>query len=76
VVLGGGVAANRGLRARAAEACAKAGLTLVVPPARACTDNAAMIAYAGGVALRRGHSDGAALDARATWPVAAPLPRA
>jgi N6-L-threonylcarbamoyladenine synthase len=69
VVLGGGVAANRGLRARAAEACAKAGLTLVVPPARACTDNAAMIAYAGAVSLRSGRLDGAALDARATWPV-------
>jgi N6-L-threonylcarbamoyladenine synthase len=67
VVLGGGVAANRGLRARAAEACAKAGLALVVPPARVCTDNAAMIAYAGAVALRRGRRDGAALDARATW---------
>jgi N6-L-threonylcarbamoyladenine synthase len=34
VVLGGGVAANRGLRARAAEACARAGVTLVVPPAQ------------------------------------------
>jgi N6-L-threonylcarbamoyladenine synthase len=69
VVLGGGVAANRGLRARAAEACAKAGVTLVVPPTRACTDNAAMIAYAGAVSLRSGRLDGATLDARATWPV-------
>ena len=76
VVLGGGVAANRGLRARAAEACARAGVTLVVPPTRACTDNAAMIAYAGAVSLRRGHLDGAALDARATWPVDAAHPHA
>jgi len=47
LVLGGGVAANRGLRARAAELCAEGGLELFVPPIRACTDNAAMIAYAG-----------------------------
>lgn len=47
LVLGGGVAANRGLRARAAELCAKEGFELFVPPIRACTDNAAMIAYAG-----------------------------
>jgi N6-L-threonylcarbamoyladenine synthase len=68
-VLGGGVAANRGLRARAAEACAEAGVALLVPPSRACTDNAAMIAYAGAVSLRRGRRDGGALDARSTWPV-------
>ncbi len=47
LVLGGGVAANRGLRARAAELCEKKGFELFVPPIRACTDNAAMIAYAG-----------------------------
>lgn len=76
VVLGGGVAANRGLRARAAEACAKAGLSLVVPPMRACTDNAAMIAYAGAVALRSGRRDGASLDAHASWPVEVALTRA
>ena len=69
VVLGGGVAANRGLRAHAAAECARAGVTLVVPPLRACTDNAAMIAYAGAVALRAGRRDGLDLDARASWPV-------
>jgi N6-L-threonylcarbamoyladenine synthase len=47
VVLGGGVACNRGLRRRAAEACAARGLSLFVPPPSNCTDNAAMIAYAG-----------------------------
>ena len=47
LVLGGGVAANRGLRARAAELCDAKGIELHVPPLRACTDNAAMIAYAG-----------------------------
>lgn len=47
LVLGGGVAANRGLRARARALADEAGMVLFVPPVRACTDNAAMIAYAG-----------------------------
>lgn len=57
VVLAGGVAANRELRARAAEACEKAGLRLVVPPFASCTDNAAMIAYAGALRLAAGERD-------------------
>jgi N6-L-threonylcarbamoyladenine synthase len=57
VVLAGGVAANRELRRRAAEACAAAGLALHVPPMASCTDNAAMIAYAGALRLERGESD-------------------
>jgi N6-L-threonylcarbamoyladenine synthase len=69
-VISGGVAANRGLRAAALEGCRAMGVTLHVPPARSCTDNAAMIAYAGAVALRAGVRDGLSLNARATWPVA------
>jgi N6-L-threonylcarbamoyladenine synthase len=57
LVLGGGVAANRELRERARAACDEHGIVLVVPPLRACTDNAAMIAYAGMVRLRRGEND-------------------
>jgi len=71
VVLSGGVAANRGLREAAARACEVAGVSLHVPPARSCTDNAAMIAYAGAVALRAGRRDGESLNARANWPVEA-----
>ena len=47
LVLGGGVAANSGLRARAAQLCEAKGIALFIPPVRACTDNAAMIAYTG-----------------------------
>lgn len=58
VVVGGGVAANRGLRAAFEQACADHDLRLVVPPPSRCTDNGAMIAYAGALELQRGHRDG------------------
>ena len=57
----GGVAANRGLRARMAEVCARREIGLFVPPFASCTDNAAMIAYAGALRLARGERDGASL---------------
>lgn len=57
LVLGGGVAANRGLRERAAEVCADKGVELFVPPLASCTDNAAMIAYTGALMLRAGIRD-------------------
>jgi N6-L-threonylcarbamoyladenine synthase len=46
IALGGGVAANSQLRARAGELCEQRGLALKIPPAELCTDNAAMIASA------------------------------
>jgi N6-L-threonylcarbamoyladenine synthase len=58
VVLGGGVAANRELRRRVTELGGEHGLRVVVPPMASCTDNAAMIAYAGAVRLRAGERDG------------------
>ncbi len=58
VVLGGGVAANRELRARVAELGEARGLRVHVPPIASCTDNAAMIAYAGAMRLARGERDG------------------
>ncbi|WP_437782979.1 tRNA (adenosine(37)-N6)-threonylcarbamoyltransferase complex transferase subunit TsaD [Sorangium sp. So ce1097] len=57
VVLAGGVAANRGLRASMAAACARRGLALFVPPFASCTDNGAMIAYAGALRLAAGERD-------------------
>jgi len=60
LVVCGGVAANRGLRAAFATAAAEDGFQLYIPPPARCTDNAAMIAAAGTQALVAGAS--AALD--------------
>ncbi|MFO0569043.1 MAG: tRNA (adenosine(37)-N6)-threonylcarbamoyltransferase complex transferase subunit TsaD [Polyangiaceae bacterium] len=57
LVLAGGVAANRELRERAKTRGAEVGIDVIVPPIRACTDNAAMIAYAGLPRLLRGEND-------------------
>ncbi len=57
VVVAGGVAANRALRAQMRKACDARELRLHVPSLQNCTDNAAMIAYAGAVALTDGKTD-------------------
>jgi N6-L-threonylcarbamoyladenine synthase len=54
LVVCGGVAANRGLRAALAAAAAEDGFSLYVPAPRLCTDNAAMIATAGTALLVSG----------------------
>lgn len=57
IVLAGGVAANSELRQRGAELAAARGIEWVVPAFRACTDNAAMIAYAGAARAAQGEDD-------------------
>ena len=47
VVLGGGVTANRSLRQQMQKSCSEAGLELYLPAVENCTDNGAMIAFAG-----------------------------
>jgi N6-L-threonylcarbamoyladenine synthase len=58
VVIGGGVAANRELRARVTDLAREHGIRAVLPELASCTDNAAMIAYAGLVRLCAGERDG------------------
>ncbi|QDU64900.1 tRNA N6-adenosine threonylcarbamoyltransferase [Planctomycetes bacterium Pan216] len=60
--VGGGVAANGALRSALEQMAAEEKITLVVPPLRWCTDNAAMGAVAA-ERLRRGESDPLDLDA-------------
>ena len=65
----GGVAANTALRARLEGLCADTGVRFVAPPLALCTDNAAMIAWAGIEKLRAGAVDPADLVARPRWPL-------
>ncbi len=58
LIVCGGVAANRGLRAALAEAAREDGFGLFIPPPKRCTDNAAMIAAEGSALFLRGKRSG------------------
>lgn len=76
LAVAGGVAANQELRAALLRVAETAGARFVAPPLRLCTDNGAMIAWAGIEALRAGQRDGMDLAARPRWPLdqrAAPM---
>jgi N6-L-threonylcarbamoyladenine synthase len=70
IVLGGGVAANAGLRAHLSAQADELGVPLVIPRPGLCTDNGAMIGAAGARRLAAGELAGWDLDARPTLPLA------
>ena len=69
LVVAGGVAANIYLRGRLEMLAASHGARLVAPPIRLCTDNGAMIAWAGLERLRLGQSDALDFRPRPRWPL-------
>lgn len=76
LAVAGGVAANTALRSALTRLCDADGVRFVAPPLRLCTDNAAMIAWAGIERHRAGLDDASDLIARPRWPLdttAAPM---
>ena len=69
LVVAGGVAANQALRGQLADLAAESGLAFVAPPGALCTDNAAMIAWAGLERLRLGLIDALDFAPRPRWPL-------
>jgi N6-L-threonylcarbamoyladenine synthase len=67
LVAAGGVAANQAIRGALQDVAAKAGTTLIVPPPALCTDNGAMIAWAGAERLALGLVDTMDAAPRARW---------
>jgi N6-L-threonylcarbamoyladenine synthase len=68
-VVAGGVAANQSVRNALAELAEANGLRFVAPPQWLCTDNAAMIAWAGAERFAAGLTDPLDTPARARWPL-------
>ncbi len=69
LVVAGGVAANQSIRTALTALAAGRGLPFVAPPLWLCTDNAAMIAWAGALRFEQGLTDGLDAPARARWPL-------
>jgi N6-L-threonylcarbamoyladenine synthase len=67
LVAAGGVAANRAIRGGLEQVATDAGTSLMLPPPELCTDNGAMIAWAGAERLALGLSDAMDAAPRARW---------
>jgi N6-L-threonylcarbamoyladenine synthase len=75
LVIAGGVAANSRLRQLAVDRCNAAGIKLSIPPIQLCTDNGAMVAALGSLAINHGakpsqigiEADSAAAIAQIIW---------
>lgn len=68
-VIAGGVGANKALRSALQTLCKEEGFHFSAPPLKWCTDNGAMIAYAGALHLAAGKSSTLDLAARPRWPL-------
>ena len=69
LVAAGGVSANMELRSRLDESARKHGWQVFYPPLNLCTDNGAMIAYAGYLRLRNRHEEDLSIHVRPRWPM-------
>lgn len=69
LVVAGGVAANARIRAALEAAALETDATMVAPPPALCTDNAAMIAWAGAERFALGFSDPLTVSPRPRWPL-------
>jgi N6-L-threonylcarbamoyladenine synthase len=69
LVIAGGVAANQSIRDAIDRMAVSAGTPLVAPPPQLCTDNGAIIAWAGAERLARGLTDTLEASPRARWPL-------
>tara|TARA_B100000925_G_scaffold270283_1_gene232637 strand:- start:879 stop:1484 length:606 start_codon:yes stop_codon:yes gene_type:complete len=66
-VASGGVASNKAIRDSLTDLANKHEMKFIAPPMKFCTDNAAMIAWVGGLRLLRGQKDELNIPARARW---------
>lgn len=69
LVAAGGVSANTQLRKRLREVCDKEGAEVFYPRPEFCTDNGAMIAYAGALRLQAGAREALGFEGRPRWPL-------
>ena len=69
LIVCGGVSANKTIRTSLEQSCVKNGFSLMAPPLEYCTDNGAMIAWAGVELLQAGRISSLSFKARPRWPL-------